>query len=317
MLFHGVYILNKDPFIVALWGDDAWEIVANSTPKPEYFLWHNAWFQGTIKRMLKLKYKFYQLQKKGIQPLQITNSSLEDKYRRSFGIPGFQSSSYVYTDENQYPILQKEKKYDAVYAAQLRDFKRIPLASKLEKLYVLTYKSGQKQWSLYDDYPTMKHADFNHQWVDTVQKNQLFSASEIGLCLSQEEGPMLASLEYMLNGLPVVSTQSRGGRDEYYQPDYCKIVDANPEAVRNGVKELIGRQLSAEHIREQTINKLNQDRRNYTTLLSEVVEKRSRILLNPQTLMGKIFTNPKNNFLRLDNYRDYLLKQFTTDSYTK
>ncbi|MFI5322346.1 MAG: hypothetical protein ACHQ6U_02155 [Thermodesulfobacteriota bacterium] len=57
----------------------------------------------------------------------------------------------------------------------------------------------------------------------------------VGLCLSAEECGMYASVQYMLCGLPVVSTRSKGGRDEFFYDRYVKIVDDDSKAVRKGV----------------------------------------------------------------------------------
>jgi len=71
---------------------------------------------------------------------------------------------------------------------------------------------------------------------------------------------MFASIEYMLCGLPVVSTPSRGGRDFYFDPEFCRVVPPDPVAVADAVAELIRRDLPPEHIRAKTLPKLLHDR---------------------------------------------------------
>ncbi len=61
--------------------------------------------------------------------------------------------------------------------------------------------------------------------------------------LSAEEGSSYASMEYLLAGLGVVSTHSTGGRDVYFDPDYCITCDPTPEAVRDAVAELRARNI--------------------------------------------------------------------------
>lgn len=299
MLFHGVYVLNENPYVVALWGDDAWEAVARASRRPDILLWHCAWYQGTLARMGKLKYRFYQMAKLGVSPQLVVNAIQEDRYRRWFGIPGFKSSSYVFVDEREYLPQDHNKKYDAVYAAQLKDFKRIPLAQQVDKLYVMTYKSGADQWDLRSEYPTMQNADFNERWLDPDNKNRLLNQSSVGLCLSAEEGPMLASLEYMLNGLPVVSTPSRGGRDEYYSTEYCRIVSPDPKAVRQGVEDLIQLNPDSQKIRERTIDKLQADRIVYANYVSHLLREKFNYNTDPQMLVKKWFERPKENFIAL------------------
>jgi glycosyltransferase involved in cell wall biosynthesis len=299
MLFHGVYILSKDPYILAFWGDDAWRAVTTLKRKPDVILWHCAWHQGTVARMLKLKYKFHQMKKLGIQPILVVNSNEEERYRKRLKINGFKSSAYVFVDENEYLPHNSSKRYDAVYAAQLTNFKRIPLAQRIEKLYVMTYKSGSSEWDLRREYPEMKNADFNQRWLNPNEKNQLLNQSSVGLCLSAEEGPMLASLEYMLNGLPVVSTPSKGGRDEYYSSEYCRVVPPEPEAVRQGVDELIQSKVDPLKIRESTIEKLQADRQVYVNYVSKLLQDKFGCSKKTQQLAEQWFTSPKNNFITL------------------
>lgn len=304
MKFHGVYKLNEDPCIMALWGDDALEKVHQMYRGGKlYFLWHNAWFTGRVKSMLKIKYNFFRLSNKGITPIQLTNSPLEDNYRKKFGIKGFMCMPYIYTNEVGYEAKDDADSpiYDAIYIAQLAPFKRLELTSNIDALFVLTYKQGgAKSWNLHEEYPALQHAEFNSKWVGTEQKRQKLYQSSVGLCLSQEEGPMLASLEYMLSGLPVVSTESRGGRDGYYDDEYCLIVKDNPKAVAEGVKEMISRNLSREMIREQTIQKLNYHRQRYVNFICDFVKKDSGKTIDPDNLFHYLFKTPEKNFMPLD-----------------
>jgi glycosyltransferase involved in cell wall biosynthesis len=304
MLFHGVYVLNKEPKVLALWGYDAWEKIESlHKDEPVYFLWHNAWHAGTLPRMVKMKYKFHKLKRNGIKPMEVANTPEEERLRKLFGIRGFECITYVYTDEDDYSVGMEEKKYDAVYAAQLAPFKRIELAKDLDSLFLLTYKGGGiKQWDLHAEYPSMKFADFNREWVGPEEKNKLYNMSRVGLCLSAEEGPMLASLEYMLCGLPVVSTESKGGRDTYYDPAYCLVVKDNAKAVKEGVKELISRNIDPALIRTQTIGRLNRDRDRYAEGLSNCIFHDSGVRLDPEALRKKIFDDPKKNFIPIKEY---------------
>jgi len=304
MLFHGAYVLNENPRVVSLWDDIALQKLTNQPKNGDtYCFIHLPWNHAKAQKMLRKKMLFAQLRTKDLIPVMASNSTREDSYRRWFSIPGLQCSAYIYTDEKDYGILDIEKKYDAIYAAQLMPFKRIELAKDLSQVFILTYTPGTGK-SYENDLPGfcpgMKHADFNKTWVDHIGKNRLFNQSQVGLCLSAEEGPMLASLEYMLSGLPVVSTKSKGGRDEYYDEDYCLIVDDNPAAVRRGVEEMIARRLDPEYIRKKTIARLNQDRKRYVDFISDYLRKHSHILLDPDELFHHIFDRPKSRFVAVD-----------------
>jgi tetratricopeptide (TPR) repeat protein len=75
---------------------------------------------------------------------------------------------------------------------------------------------------------------------------------------------MFASAEYMVCGLPVVSTRSIGGRDEYFDDRFCLICDDNPASVAAAVKEAISRNFDPNVIRN--------------TFLAKVMERRTGLL---------------------------------------
>jgi glucuronoxylan 4-O-methyltransferase len=75
----------------------------------------------------------------------------------------------------------------------------------------------------------------------------------------------------MLAGLPIVSTKSRGGRDVYFDPEYCAIVDADPRAIRDAVVGLRDRQIPREYIRQQTLKRIEPGRRRFLAMVDELV----------------------------------------------
>ena len=54
--------------------------------------------------------------------------------------------------------------------------------------------------------------------LNTEEVRRILVQSRCGLALSAQEGAMYASGEYLLAGLPVVTTRSRGGRDAFTIP---------------------------------------------------------------------------------------------------
>jgi glycosyltransferase involved in cell wall biosynthesis len=303
VLFHGYYRLNESPPVVSTWDDAALRYLAGLPKKePLHCLVHLPWDHTVAHRMLRKKLLFAWLRYRGLRPLLVTNSPAEDAYRRRLGIPGFRGISYVYTDEKVYsPAPGAAKSYDAVYAAQLQPFKRLELAAEVESLFVLTYTPGRPENDLPAFCPALRHADYNRTWVDGAGKNRIYNASRVGLCLSDVEGPMLASLEYQLAGLPVVSTPSKGGRDTYYHPDTCLVVPPDPRAVRAGVREMAGRNPDPLAIRHRTLARLTDDRRQYVTQLAACVQKEGGTRLDPEVLYERLFTDPGANFVPLNS----------------
>ncbi len=84
---------------------------------------------------------------------------------------------------------------------------------------------------------------------------------------------MYASIEYMLAGLPIVSTPSRGGRDVFFDPDYCVVVEPNARAVREAVDALRARNIPREYVRARTLAKLEPERRRFLEFFEGIKER--------------------------------------------
>jgi glycosyltransferase involved in cell wall biosynthesis len=96
--------------------------------------------------------------------------------------------------------------------------------------------------------------------------------ARVGLCLSEEEGQMKASIEYLLCGVPVVTTASRGGRDFFFEPEFCTTVESNPRAVERAVADLVRRAPPAETIRAATLEKVRRERLKLRDILQGIFE---------------------------------------------
>jgi glycosyltransferase involved in cell wall biosynthesis len=96
--------------------------------------------------------------------------------------------------------------------------------------------------------------------------------AHVGLCLSATEGAMLASIEYLLCGLPVVSTINRGGRDFFFDPEFCITVPPDPAAVARAVEELSRRKISPEYVREKTLRKMLHDRNKFLGFVQAIYQ---------------------------------------------
>jgi uncharacterized protein (TIGR01627 family) len=103
--------------------------------------------------------------------------------------------------------------------------------------------------------------------------NAALNRAAVGLCLSDVEGANYASVEYMLAGLPVVSTPSVGGREVYFDHEFCIICDPNPEAVRDAVQRLKARQIPRDYVRARTLAKFEPERRRFLSLIDDLSER--------------------------------------------
>lgn len=201
---------------------------------------------------------------------------------QDYSLQGIFSNHNCLLDENIFkPLPSISKKYDAVYDARLVDWKRHYLAAKLENLALIYYtildeenfkfkETIKKQFA--DAHFFNHDADGNYQRLDIKQVNEALNECRVGLCLSAVEGAMYASVQYLLSGLPIVTTRSLGGRDELFDESYVVTVEANPDAVREGVKQILKRDISAKFIREKTIEKVRSHRRRFISLVQSIYE---------------------------------------------
>jgi hypothetical protein len=77
--------------------------------------------------------------------------------------------------------------------------------------------------------------------LDPAAVTRLMHSAHLGGIFSELEGGNYATTEYLLCGLPVISTPSKGGRDEYFDDTNSIIVDATTSAVAAGVEAGLAR----------------------------------------------------------------------------
>jgi len=99
---------------------------------------------------------------------------------------------------------------------------------------------------------------------------EIVNRASCGLILSALEGANYASSEYLLCGVPVVTTKSLGGRDEFFDSRHVIYVEATPDAVEAGVAEMNSRQIDRTEVRTSVLAKSLEHRRRLIGLLSRI-----------------------------------------------
>jgi hypothetical protein len=180
------------------------------------------------------------------------------------------------------PLDGVARQFDAVYDARLKAYKRHHLAGEIRSLALIYAVNPTVDDMRYvdDTRRAFGHAHFfNHPHggsyvhLEPVDVNRSLNACRVGLCLSSVEGAMYASIQYLLAGLPVVSTRSLGGRDLFFDDAYVATVDERPEAVRAGVEDLIARAIPAEVIRAKTLAKIAVHRAAFIALVQQIYDE--------------------------------------------
>jgi hypothetical protein len=170
------------------------------------------------------------------------------------------------------PLPQAGAKLDAIYNAGLFAWKRRELARLVPSCAHIFYQSPGSTHAKAIAYLDQLRALMpHHQFVNTVadgrvnrldraEVNVVLSQCRSGLCLSAVEGAMFASIEYLLAGLPVVSTPAVGGRHIFADHEFWLTVPATAEAVRDGVAEIVARNVPRERVRTRTLERIYEHR---------------------------------------------------------
>ncbi|MBW4608384.1 MAG: glycosyltransferase [Hassallia sp. WJT32-NPBG1] len=319
MLFHGFYIFSTQPLIISFLGSypflggvvyEQKKITHKPLPKwfrPKHVLEHVPGWCGTPKQMLLRKIKSTLHSLEGRTHHLMVNASDEEELRKRFLIRGAHFNQNFYINEHLYQILDQPKLYDAIYTAQLNESKRLWLAKNVERLMVASYGGD-----LHTFCPELKHADFNKSFLPRTELAKKYNQSYVGLILSAVEGANLASSEYLLCGIPVISTPSKGGRDEFFTPENSIIVSPEPETVAKAVQTL--KQLAPEpqKIREQTLKKMNDLRLAYCTYIAKLIEQEGGGKKQAEAMMEKFFAAPngiQSRYIKLEDLHKFTLEE--------
>ncbi|MEM9932257.1 MAG: hypothetical protein AAF824_01540 [Bacteroidota bacterium] len=275
MKINEVYKLSDQPLILASTGIANWPKLKNPGSGKAYLLVHPMWqFSWTS---LRLYHKLSrQLKRNGIDMILLHNSQEEYQFAKSFGFRSYLINQNIHACEHNFTIRPElEKKYEAVYIAAAKKYKRIHLAEKVERLFIVTYfwpdiRDENGFWDLYGFEPRIKHACFNKERIPSIEVSHILNQSDCGLALSKKEGAMWASMEYLLTGLPIVTTPSVGGRDFFFDDRFVIKVKDHPAAVNEGVQEMSYRQLDPYLIREETLKKITAYREKFYDLCASL-----------------------------------------------
>lgn len=192
-----------------------------------------------------------------------------------------------------------KKNYDALYVGRLTPFKRHHLASLVNRLALVAGNLHGSDGA--SDIPNYVYR--NEQHLSSREVCEKINQSHCGLILSEVEGACFASSEYLLCGIPVVSTHSFGGRDVWYD-DYNSIVtEANPIKIKEAVEFFINNPRDPNIIRDRHIAKSHSYRDAFISKLIEMfkfydVDIDARQFFH-DTYMHKLRESQNPNFLDL------------------
>lgn len=201
--------------------------------KGDTFLIQEMWYKHLVEEPF-----FKDVIQSGINPENIyitTDSDYTTEEKEKSPVP---LEKYRYIPHNIFVSPKKSfpmgrpKDFDFVINGRNKSYKRLELASKVPNIHLLSNMNMEDNLP----YPTVIPRRLS---LNEVPK--YLNRCKIGLILSSKEGGCYASGEYLMNGLPVISTKSLGGR-EYQYTDYNSIICGDsPEEVKEACLEMRSR----------------------------------------------------------------------------
>ncbi len=235
----------------------------------------NLWHQTADE--IEAYYQRWQSLKPQHRLLHLVNEGPICEDLQSRGVPAVFVNQNCFLDENKFTIQPDiSKKYDAVYNARMTPWKRHHLLSEtLAPLLIGGLITEDDSQDYFDQVrSTLPRATFTHDpptlVLNSWELTQALNGARVGVCLSACEGAMFAATEYLLCGLPIVSTRSLGGRDVWFDPRFTRIVPAEPGAIATAVQELAALQISPTLIRNATIARMSEHRHRFTAAVQKI-----------------------------------------------
>jgi hypothetical protein len=189
------------------------------------------------------------------------------------GLEAILGNHNIFVNEKIFRPLTAEtqSEFDAIYNAKFAPFKNHHLCKNIERLALVHYKTASTQSNETEVRAMLPHArilnDENaagtHRNLSPPEVAAAVSRAATGLCLSAKEGAMIASMEYLLCGTPVVSIRSHGGRERYLLPPYTEFAEPDPDSVARAVQRLKQRRLPRAGLHQYVLTLLTLERRNF------------------------------------------------------
>jgi glycosyltransferase involved in cell wall biosynthesis len=183
-----------------------------------------------------------------------------------------------------FPIRGSKKRFRAIYDAAFIPYKRHYLARQVSDLALTAYvKNDTGKADISAVKASLPHAVWlkdgsatGNAWLSDRDINGFLNEARVGLCLSAAEGAMYASAQYLLAGLPVVTTHSRGGRDVFFDSDFVRYVADDPAAVVQAVDELCAAPPDPDRVRALTLARFAEHRGRFVELLNSIYRAEGR-----------------------------------------
>ena len=268
-------------------------------PRRAWFLLSPTWSlenASLVRRMRKLAV-LHRWRHPGHRLVFLCNTAAEARLLQDAGEAAIVHNKTTHVSEQVFrPLDGVTREFDAVYNAQLLPWKRHELALEIPRCAFVFYRGLHRGASTSASEQAFirghlrqapRHVflnDFDAEGrpvrLEAEAVNAQLARAAVGLCLSAEEGAMFACVEYLLAGLAVVTTPSRGGRGLFVDGWSCLEVPADAGAVAEATAALRERRLPPAEVREAALRRIAPHRACFADLVGGIYA-RARIAAPP------------------------------------
>ena len=173
----------------------------------------------------------------------------------------------AFLDENIFKIKNNiDREYDLVIDSCFCNYKNRDIACKLDNtVHIGYFKRDEKMMPSFGTIANYINDNYTRLNKDNIC--HIYNKSYVAGIFSKCEGACFASTQYLLAGIPVVSIESKGGRDIWYNTGNSIICDNNKDdcykSVMKAKEMLINGEFNRESIRNNTIELMNKFRNKF------------------------------------------------------
>ena len=208
----------------------------------------------------------------------ILANSLEEQiyFRNSLNCDVLFCNHNAFINENKFNIIEDTVKiYDLVIDSAFHNYKNVNIANKIDNTVHIGYFKKDRVEISIPKYGllanSIKNGEYQHLCKETI--NNIYNQSLIGGIFSEKEGACFASSQYLLSGLPVISINSVGGRDIWYNKDNSIICQNNEDSVCNTIdiikKKIHNGEFNNKKIRENHLKQMDEHRNTIINYINE------------------------------------------------
>jgi len=234
----------------------------------DIFLVSSAWWGGALADNTRETFTALGMDKSRF--IMLCNQQNEIDVFSEIGLTCVLVNNNAFLDDREHmgilPKIQKE--YNAIYVGRRSPFKRHMLASKIDQLAII---AGNNHGN--NVMPVPENLAFiNDRVLNEQEVMEQINKAHCGLILSEIEGACYASSEYLLCGIPVVSTHSNGGRDLWYNEYNSIVCDPNEDAIKQAVDYFIDNPRDPYWIRQTHIKQSRGFRQTFIHMLQDLFD---------------------------------------------